>query len=143
MCRRDLFKVGLGDTYKAICGSKKPVGLELLGDDLTDRLATTGNAKRSILGPLIQPRAFFISSPGESPPGIPPKKKQLPVKSRRQPECEQHLQGEEICDTEVTPEAVSQMPLLSVTGEKTCPPVVAGRIQHFLGKWKQHMTPAS
>ena len=29
------------------------------------------------------------------------------------------------------------MPLLSVKGEKTCPPVVAGRIQHFLGKWKQ------
>ena len=22
-------------------------------------------------------------------------------------------------------------------GDKTCPPVVAGRIQHFLGKWKQ------
>lgn len=37
----------------------------------------------------------------------------------------------------MTPEAVSQMPLLSVKGEKTCPPVVAGRIQHFLGKWKQ------
>ena len=115
MCRRDLFKVGLGDTYKAICGSKQPVGLELLGDDLTDRLktvkatkplnsslATRGNAKRSILGPLIQPGDFFISSPGESPPGIPPKKKQLQVKSQRQPECEQHLQGEEICDTEVT-----------------------------------------
>lgn len=40
MCRRDLFKVGLDDTYKAICGSKQPVGLELLGDDLTDRLKT-------------------------------------------------------------------------------------------------------
>ena len=48
----------------------------------------------------------------------------------------QHLQGEEIFDTEVTLEAVSQVSLLSVKGGKTCPPVVAGRIQHFLGKWK-------
>ena len=45
--------------------------------------------------------------------------------------------GEEICDTEVTPEAVSQFPVLSVKGDKTCPCIVAGRIQHFLGKWKQ------
>ena len=37
----------------------------------------------------------------------------------------------------MTPEAVSQFPLLSVKGDKTCPSVVAGRIQHFLGKWKQ------
>ena len=27
MCRRDLFKVDLDDTYKAICSSKQPVGL--------------------------------------------------------------------------------------------------------------------
>ena len=37
----------------------------------------------------------------------------------------------------MTPEAVSKFPLLSVKGDKTCPPIVAGRIQHFLGKWKQ------
>ena len=37
----------------------------------------------------------------------------------------------------MTPEAVRQFPLLSVKGDKTCPPVVDGRIQHFLGKWKQ------
>lgn len=37
----------------------------------------------------------------------------------------------------MTPEAVRQIPLLSVKSEKTCPPVLAGRIQHFLGKWKQ------
>ena len=40
MCRRDLFKVDLDDTYKGICSSKKPVGLELFGDDLTERLKT-------------------------------------------------------------------------------------------------------
>ena len=68
---------------------------------------------------------------------IPPNKKQLPLQSQRQPEREQHLQGEEICDTEVTPEAVSKFPLLSVKGYKTFPPAVPGRIQHFLGKWKQ------
>ena len=26
MCRRDLFKVDLDDTYKAICSNKQPVG---------------------------------------------------------------------------------------------------------------------
>ena len=40
MCRRDLFKVDLDDTYKAICSSKQPVGLELSGDDLAERLKT-------------------------------------------------------------------------------------------------------
>ena len=38
MCRRDLFKVDLDDTYKAIRSSKQPVGLELFGDNLTERL---------------------------------------------------------------------------------------------------------
>ena len=47
MCRRDLFKVGLDDTYKAICGSKQPVGLELLGDDLTDRLKTVKESNKA------------------------------------------------------------------------------------------------
>ena len=37
----------------------------------------------------------------------------------------------------MTPEAVSQFLLLSVKGDETSPAVVAGRIQHFLGKWKQ------
>ena len=86
---------------------------------------------------LFSQGLFFIPSQGESPAGIPPKKKQLPVQSQRQPECEQHLQGEEICDTEVTPEAVSQFPLLHVKGDKMCCSVIAGRIQHFLGKWIQ------
>ena len=92
---------------------------------------------RSILDPPIQPGALFYSIAGESPSGIPPEKKQLPVQSQRQPEGEQHPQGVEICDTEVTPEAVSQFPLLSVKADRTCPPVVARRIQHFLGKWRQ------
>ena len=154
MCRRDLFKVGLDDTCKPICGSKQPVGLELFGDDLTDQLKTVKEnnkaAKQLTAGhkrksgeeysrSSYSARSFFflISSTGESPSGIPPKKNQLLVESQRQPECELHLQGEEICDTEVTPEAVRQIPLLSVKSEKTCPPVLAGRIQHFLGKWKQ------
>ena len=38
MCRRDLFKVDLDDTYKAIRSSKQLVGLELFGDNLTERL---------------------------------------------------------------------------------------------------------
>ena len=38
MCRRGLFKVDLDDTYKAICSSKQPVGLDLSGDDLAERL---------------------------------------------------------------------------------------------------------
>ena len=47
MCRRDLFKVGLDDTCKAICGSKQPVGLELFGDDLTDQLKTVKESNKA------------------------------------------------------------------------------------------------
>ena len=47
MCRRDLFKVGLDNTCKAICGSKQPVGLELFGDDLTDRLKTVKESNKA------------------------------------------------------------------------------------------------
>ena len=92
---------------------------------------------RSILGPPIQPGALFYSIAAGSPLGIPPKKKKLPVQSQRQSEHEQHLQGVEICGREVTPEDVSQFPVISVKGDKTCLCIVAGRIQHFLGKWKQ------
>ena len=47
MCRRDLFKVDLDDTYKAICSSKQPVGLELFGDDLTERLKTVKESNKA------------------------------------------------------------------------------------------------
>ena len=47
MYRRDLFKADLDDTYKAICSSKQPVGLELFGDDLTDRLKTLKESKKA------------------------------------------------------------------------------------------------
>ena len=47
MCRRDLFKAGLDDTCKAICGSKQPVGLELFGDDLTDQLKTVKESNKA------------------------------------------------------------------------------------------------
>ena len=78
MCRRDLFKVDLDDTYKAIRSSKQPVGLELFGDNLTERLKKvkesnkaakqlTGHKRKqvsSILGPPIQPGALFYSIAG-------------------------------------------------------------------------------
>ena len=47
MCRHDLFKVDLDDTYKAICSKKEPVGSELFGDDLTDCLKTVKESKKS------------------------------------------------------------------------------------------------
>ena len=37
----------------------------------------------------------------------------------------------------MTPEAASQFSVLSVKGDKTCPCIITGRNQHFLGKWKQ------
>ena len=146
MCRRDLFKLDLDDTYKAICSSKQPVGLELFGDDLTDRLKTVKESKKTAKQVTCHKRkdteeysrssysargSFSLHRRGGSLPGTLAKKKQLPGKSQRQPEREQHLQGEDLCDTEVTPEGASPILLLSVIG------VVAGRIQHFVGKWKQ------
>ena len=47
MCRRDLFKIDLNDTYKAICSGKQPVGLELFGDDLTERLKTVKECNKA------------------------------------------------------------------------------------------------
>ena len=47
MCKRDLFKVDLDDTYKAFCSSKQPVGLELFGDDLTERLKTVKESNKA------------------------------------------------------------------------------------------------
>ena len=35
------------ETYKAICSSKQPVGSELFGDDLADRLKTVKESKKS------------------------------------------------------------------------------------------------
>ena len=47
MCRCDLFKVDIDETYKAICSSKQPVGSELFGDDLADRLKTVKESKKA------------------------------------------------------------------------------------------------
>ena len=47
MCRRDLFKVDLDTNYKTICSSKEPVGSELFGDDLTERLKTVKESKKA------------------------------------------------------------------------------------------------
>ena len=47
MCRCDLFKVDLDETYKANCSSKQPVGSELFGDDLADRLKTVKESKKA------------------------------------------------------------------------------------------------
>ena len=47
MCRRDLFKVDLDETYKAICSSKQPVGSQFFGDDLADRLKTVKESKKA------------------------------------------------------------------------------------------------
>ena len=128
LCRPNCLAMTLQNDWRQSKKATKP---------LNNSLATKGNTMRSILGPPIQPGALFYSIAAGSPPRIPPKEKHLPVQSQRQSEHEQPLQGEEICDTEVTPEAVSQFPVLSVKGDKTCPCIVAGRIQHFLGKWKQ------
>ena len=128
LCRPNCLAMTLQNDWRQSKKATKP---------LNNSLATKGNTMRSILGPPIQPGALFYSITAGSPPRIPPKEKHLPVQSQRQSEHEQPLQGEEICDTEVTPEAVSQFPVLSVKGDKTCPCIVAGRIQHFLGKWKQ------
>ena len=47
MCRRDLFKADLDADYKAICSNKQPVGLELFGDDLAERLKTVKESKKA------------------------------------------------------------------------------------------------
>lgn len=47
MCWRDLFKGDLDDTYKAICTTKQPVGLELSGDDLMERLKTVKESNKA------------------------------------------------------------------------------------------------
>ena len=125
LCRPNCLAMTLQNDWRQSKKATKP---------LNNSLATKGNTMRSILGPPIQPGALYNSIAAGSPPGIPPKEKHLPVQSQRQSEHEQPLQGEEICDTEVTPEAVSQFPVLSVKGDKTCTCIVAGRIQTF--SWK-------
>ena len=53
MCRRDMFKSELDESYKAICTNKVPVGSELFGDDLKERLNTvtaSNNAAKQLTG---------------------------------------------------------------------------------------------
>ena len=141
MCRRDLFKVDLDDIYKAICSSKQPVGVELFGDDLTERLKTvkeSNKAAKQLTGhkrkrnaeysrPSYSARgSFLFHRRGNQHQGYPRRRNNYQF--NHQDNRSEHHQGEEICDTEVTPEAVhvSKFPLLSVKGDKTCPLIVAG-----------------
>lgn len=47
MRRWDLFKVYLDNTYKAICSSEQPVGLELFGNDLTEQPKTVKESNKA------------------------------------------------------------------------------------------------
>ena len=40
ICRRDMFKFELNESYKALCNNKHPVGQQLFGDDFGERLKT-------------------------------------------------------------------------------------------------------
>ena len=47
ICRRDLFKTDLDDNYKALCNNKHPIGSELFGDDLAERLKTVTESNKA------------------------------------------------------------------------------------------------
>ena len=47
ICRRDLFKPDLDDSYKALCNNKHPIGSELFGDDLAERLKTVTESNKA------------------------------------------------------------------------------------------------
>ena len=150
MCWRDLFKGDLDDTYtkpyvplNSLWGLKC-LAMTLWNDwrqskkatrPLSNSLVTSGNAMRSILGPPIQPGALFYSIAVE-----------ITTRDTRPEETTTSWITK--ITVEWTPPRGRHLwhrsdpwsfksPLLSVKGDKTCPPVLAGRIQHFLGTWKQ------
>ena len=47
ICRRGLFKPDLDDSYKALCNNKHPIGSELFGDDLAERLKTVNESNKA------------------------------------------------------------------------------------------------
>ena len=47
ICRRDMFKTDLDDNYKALCNNKHPIGSELFGDDLAERLKTVTESNKA------------------------------------------------------------------------------------------------
>ena len=47
ICRRDLFKPDLDDSYKALCNNKHPIGSELFADDLAERLKTVAKSNKA------------------------------------------------------------------------------------------------
>ena len=47
ICRRDMFKFELNESYKALCNNKHPVGQQLLGDDFGERLKTLTESNKA------------------------------------------------------------------------------------------------
>ena len=47
ICRRDLFKPDLDDSYKALCNNKHSIGSELFGDDFAERLKTVTESNKA------------------------------------------------------------------------------------------------
>lgn len=47
ICRCDLFKTDLDDSYNALCNNKHPTGNELFGDDLAQWLTTVTKSNRA------------------------------------------------------------------------------------------------
>ena len=47
ICRRDMFKFELNESYKALCNNKHPVGQQLFGDDFGERLKTLTESNKA------------------------------------------------------------------------------------------------
>ena len=61
ICRRDLFKSDLDDNYKALCNNKHPIGSELFGDDLAERLKTVTESNKAAKQLTRSPRLILRS----------------------------------------------------------------------------------
>ena len=68
ICRRDLFKPDLDDSYKALCNNKHPIGNELFGEDLAERLKTVTKSNKAAkqLTRSIKPSSQKYKGPSKS-----------------------------------------------------------------------------
>ena len=68
ICRRDMFKTDLDDNYKALCNNKHPIGSELFGDDLAERLKTVTESNKAAKQLTKSNKVGFQKHKGSSKP---------------------------------------------------------------------------
>lgn len=142
ICRRDLFKTDLDDSYKALCNNKHPIGSELFGDDLAERLKTVTESNKAAKQLTRSTKASSHKYKGPSKSFFGPRAAQPAPLQPVQPPCQRLSEEQSSLVKEGTfqnrdknNETGGETAIMQPKVSSVLITITGGKIKNFLPKW--------